>query len=195
MIREKDQKNPFIFCCSGGGGSIHQCPDWRKLHQGGSNQAEGSDQLQLLPVKMVEAHNNGDCRLRYPFSEGSYGWRYRYRTDHAVHDSVLPSTGSDFPAVTLATYVFIVFLIYKCHELAVFTLYRVLRASCLIVVWRSDSNILTFERIQGRLLYSGRECKTIAHEGAPKSFITIFDARVTTFINALILYMMGAEGV
>ena len=58
----------------------------------------------------------------------------------------------------------------------------------------ADSNILTFERIKDAL-YSGRTVKTAFYEGSSKSFITIFDAQVTTFICALILYMMGTGSV
>ena len=95
-------------------------------------------------------------------------------------------------AVTLATYVFIVFLIYNAMG-AVFTLSGI-AALVLGVGMAADSNILTFERIKDAL-YSGRSVKTAFYEGSSKSFITIFDAQVTTFICALILYMMGTGSV
>lgn len=95
-------------------------------------------------------------------------------------------------AVTLATYVFIVFLIYNAMG-AVFTLSGI-AALVLGVGMAADSNILTFERIKDAL-YSGRTVKTAFYEGSSKSFITIFDAQVTTFICALILYMMGTGSV
>jgi len=57
-----------------------------------------------------------------------------------------------------------------------------------------DSNILTFERIRDAL-YSGRSVRTAFYEGSSKSFITIFDAQVTTFISALILFEFGKGSV
>lgn len=91
-------------------------------------------------------------------------------------------------AITLATYVFVVFLIYNAMG-AVFTLSGI-AALVLGVGMAADSNILTFERIRDAL-YSGRSIKTAFYEGSSKSFITIFDAQVTTFICALILYLLG----
>ncbi len=57
-----------------------------------------------------------------------------------------------------------------------------------------DSNILTFERIKDAM-YSGRTVKTAFYEGSSKSFTTILDAQLTTFISALILYMFGTGSV
>ena len=57
-----------------------------------------------------------------------------------------------------------------------------------------DSNILTFERIKDAM-HSGRSVKTAFYEGSSKSFTTILDAQLTTFISALILYMFGTGSV
>lgn len=95
-------------------------------------------------------------------------------------------------AITLATYVFIVFLVYNAMG-AVFTLSGI-AALVLGVGMAADSNILTFERIRDAL-YSGRSIRSAFYEGSSKSFITIFDAQVTTFICALILYLMGTGSV
>lgn len=95
-------------------------------------------------------------------------------------------------AITLATYVFIVFLLYNAMG-AVFTLSGI-AALVLGVGMAADSNILTFERIKDAL-YSGRSVKTAFYEGSSKSFVTIFDAQFTTFICALILYLFGTGSV
>lgn len=91
-------------------------------------------------------------------------------------------------AITLGTYVFVVFLIFNAMG-AVFTLSGI-AALVLGVGMAADSNILTFERIRDAL-YSGRSVKTAFYEGSSKSFVTIFDAQFTTFICALILYIFG----
>ena len=95
-------------------------------------------------------------------------------------------------AVTIAAYVFVVFVLYNLMG-AVFTLSGI-AALVLGVVMAVDSNILTFERIRDAL-YSGRSVRTAFYEGSSKSFITIFDAQVTTFISALILFEFGKGSV
>ena len=95
-------------------------------------------------------------------------------------------------AVTIAAYVFVVFVLYNLMG-AVFTLSGI-AAVVLGVVMAVDSNILTFERIRDAL-YSGRSVRTAFYEGSSKSFITIFDAQVTTFISALILFEFGKGSV
>lgn len=95
-------------------------------------------------------------------------------------------------AITIAAYVFIVFLIYNAMG-AVFTLSGI-AALVLGVGMACDSNILTFERIKDAM-YSGRSVKTSFYEGSSKSFTTILDAQLTTFISALILYMFGTGSV
>lgn len=95
-------------------------------------------------------------------------------------------------AVTIAAYVFIVFMIYNAIG-AVFTLSGI-AALVLGVGMACDSNILTFERIKDAM-YSGRSVKTAFYEGSSKSFTTILDAQLTTFISALILYMFGTGSV
>ncbi len=95
-------------------------------------------------------------------------------------------------AVTIAAYVFVVFLVYNAMG-AVFTLSGI-AALVLGVGMACDSNILTFERIKDAM-YSGRSVKTAFYEGSSKSFTTILDAQLTTFISALILYMFGTGSV
>ena len=91
-------------------------------------------------------------------------------------------------AITLAAYVFVVFLIQNLMG-ATFTLSGI-AALVLGVGMAVDSNILTFERIKDSL-YTGRTVKKAFYEGSSKSFITILDAQITTFISALILYVFG----
>lgn len=95
-------------------------------------------------------------------------------------------------AITIAAYVFIVFLVYNAMG-AVFTLSGI-AALVLGVGMACDSNILTFERIRDAM-YSGRSVKSAFYEGSSKSFTTILDAQLTTFISALILYMFGTGSV
>ncbi len=95
-------------------------------------------------------------------------------------------------AITIASYVFVVFLINNLMG-AVFTLSGI-AALVLGVGMAVDSNILTFERIRDAL-YSGRSVKKAFYEGSSKSFITIFDAQFTTFISALILFIFGTGSV
>ena len=95
-------------------------------------------------------------------------------------------------AVTIAAYVFVVFVLYNLMG-AVFTLSGI-AALVLGVGMAVDSNILTFERIRDAL-YSGRSVRTAFYVGSSKSFITIFDAQVTTFISALILFEFGKGSV
>ncbi len=95
-------------------------------------------------------------------------------------------------AITIASYVFVVFLINNLMG-AVFTLSGI-AALVLGVGMAVDSNILTFERIRDAL-YSGRSVRKAFYEGSSKSFITIFDAQFTTFISALILFIFGTGSV
>lgn len=95
-------------------------------------------------------------------------------------------------AITIATYVFVVFLLYNGMG-AVFTLSGI-AALVLGVGMAVDSNILTFERIKDAM-YSGRSVKAAFHEGSSKSFRTILDAQLTTFISALILFIFGTGSV
>lgn len=94
--------------------------------------------------------------------------------------------------ITIASYIFTVFYIYNAIG-SVFTLSGI-AALILGVGMACDSNILTFERIKDSM-YKGRSVKTAFYEGSSKSFVTILDAQVTTFISALILFMFGTGSV
>lgn len=95
-------------------------------------------------------------------------------------------------AITIAAYIFMVFILYNAIG-AVFTLSGI-AALVLGVGMACDSNILMFERMK-EAMYSGRTIKTAFHEGSAKSFTTILDAQITTFISAIILYMFGTGSV
>ena len=90
-------------------------------------------------------------------------------------------------AITIATYLLVVFLINNLMG-AVFTLSGI-AALVLGVGMAVDSNILTFERIKDAL-YTGRSVKKAFYEGSSKSFVTILDAQFTTFIAAVILFIL-----
>jgi SecD/SecF fusion protein len=57
-----------------------------------------------------------------------------------------------------------------------------------------DANIITFERIKDEL-YLGRTLEKAYVEGHQLAFWTIFDSQFTTFIAALIMYIMGTGAV
>lgn len=146
-----------------------------------------------LPVKMIEKYSNA--------VSADYGINAFSKTMFAGSVGIilimlfmllyyrLPGLIS---VITLATYVFIVFLLYNAMG-AVFTLSGI-AALVLGVGMAADSNILTFERIKDSL-YAGRSVRSAFYEGSSKSFITIFDAQFTTFICAMILYLFGTGSV
>lgn len=53
-----------------------------------------------------------------------------------------------------------------------------------------DASVISFERIKDSL-YTGRSVKTAVQEGSQKAFVTIFDSQITTFIAAVILFILG----
>lgn len=95
-------------------------------------------------------------------------------------------------AITIAVYVFVVFFIYNAIG-SVFSLSGI-AALLLGVGMAVDSNIITFERIKDSM-YAGRSLKTAFYEGNSKSFTTILDSQLTTFISAIILYLLGTGSV
>ncbi len=95
-------------------------------------------------------------------------------------------------AITIAVYVFVVFFIYNAIG-SVFSLSGI-AALLLGVGMAVDSNIITFERIKDSM-YAGRSLKTAFYEGSSKSFTTILDSQLTTFISAIILYLLGTGSV
>lgn len=55
-----------------------------------------------------------------------------------------------------------------------------------------DANVLIFERIREEML-SGNSLRIALNNGYKKAFRTILDANVTTFITAMILYLVASE--
>lgn len=91
-------------------------------------------------------------------------------------------------ASMLCLYVFVVLFVYSLMG-GVFTLAGI-AALVLGVGMTVDANIITFERIKDEL-YSGHSVKNAVKAGQGLSFSTIFDAQITTFIAALIMYIFG----
>jgi SecD/SecF fusion protein len=54
-----------------------------------------------------------------------------------------------------------------------------------------DSNVIIFERIREELV-AGKTARTAVTAGYEKAFSTIFDANITTFLTAFILYKIGS---
>lgn len=57
-----------------------------------------------------------------------------------------------------------------------------------------DANVLIFERIREEIR-AGRPIQTAINEGYGRAFVTIADSNITTFITALILFMVGTGSV
>ncbi len=57
-----------------------------------------------------------------------------------------------------------------------------------------DANVLIYERIREELR-AGRPIQTAINEGYARAFVTILDSNITTFITALILFMVGTGAV
>lgn len=91
-------------------------------------------------------------------------------------------------AATIAGYTLVTLVIYTALG-GVFTLSGI-AGLVLGVGMAVDSSVITFERIKD-CLYQGRSVKQAYTEGTNKSFSTIFDSQLTTFISALILYTFG----
>ncbi|MGG3692899.1 protein translocase subunit SecDF [Heyndrickxia ginsengihumi] len=94
--------------------------------------------------------------------------------------------------VSLAIYIFLLLLIYRLIG-ATLTLPGV-AALVLGVGMAVDANIITYERIKEELRV-GKTIKSAFKAGYKSSFITIFDANLTTIIAAVILYIFGISSV
>lgn len=57
-----------------------------------------------------------------------------------------------------------------------------------------DANVLIYERIREEIR-AGRPIQTAINEGYGRAFVTIADSNITTFITALILFMVGTGAV
>lgn len=91
-------------------------------------------------------------------------------------------------AITISAYTLVTLLLYNLLG-GVFTLSGI-AGLVLGVGMAVDSSVITFERIKDGLL-QGRSVQVAYKEGISKSFSTIFDSQLTTFISAIILYTFG----
>lgn len=146
-----------------------------------------------LPVKMTEIYSNvvsadfGEDAFTKTVFAGAIGvlavmlfMIFYYR---------LPGVIS---AIALMTYVFVVMGTYNVMG-GVYTLSGI-AALVLGVGMTIDASVITFERIKDSLL-AGRSVRTAFKEGNQKAYSTIFDSQITTFISALILYVLGTGSV
>jgi SecD/SecF fusion protein len=93
-------------------------------------------------------------------------------------------------AASLATCVALIFVILSIFE-ATLTLPG-LAGLVLTVGMAVDANILIFERLREELRQKDIDVPTAIDAAFSRAFITILDANLTTFITALILYVIGS---
>jgi len=94
--------------------------------------------------------------------------------------------------VTLGIYIYTLLAVYDGLN-AVLTLPGI-AALLLGVAMSVDANIITFERIKEELKV-GRSLPAAFKEGSKTSFITIFDANITTLLTAVVLFIYGTSAV
>ncbi len=100
---------------------------------------------------------------------------------------LLPGFVADIALLMNIVFVLAVMVIFQ----ATFTLPGI--AGIILTIGMSvDANVLIFERIREEQL-AGATLKTAISNGYQRAFRTIFDANVTTFITAVILYMAASE--
>ena len=165
---------------------------------GNFTQAEAKELADLinsgsLPVKMTELYSNVvsaelgvDAFTKTVFA-GSMGYLAVLIFMIAVYR--LPGLIS---AIMLVLYLFAVLFIYNLMG-GVFTLPGI-AALVLGVGMTVDANVITFERIKDEL-YKGKSVRKAFDEGSKLAFGTIFDGQFTTFIAAVILYILGTGSV
>jgi SecD/SecF fusion protein len=146
-----------------------------------------------LPVKMAELYSNvvsaefGIAAFNQTLFAGIIGIFLVMAAMIIVYK--LPGIVS---AIMLFLYVFVVLFLYNSMG-GVFTLPGI-AALVLGVGMTVDANIITFERIKDEL-YLGRTLEKAYVEGHQLAFWTIFDSQFTTFIAALIMYILGTGAV
>jgi SecD/SecF fusion protein len=95
-------------------------------------------------------------------------------------------------SLSLLAYSFLVFLLFYLIG-GVLTLPGI-AAMVLGVGMAVDANVITFERLKEELL-TGRSLSKSFEIGNKRSFMTILDANITTFLVAVILYIFGQSSV
>ncbi len=94
--------------------------------------------------------------------------------------------------ITLIAYSYLVLVVFYVLEMTL-TLPGV-AAFILGVGMAVDANIITSERIKEEIRV-GRSVKGAVRAGSKRSFLTIFDANITTIIAAVVLFIFGTAGV
>ncbi|MEB6547976.1 protein translocase subunit SecDF [Heyndrickxia sporothermodurans] len=94
--------------------------------------------------------------------------------------------------VTLAIYIYLTLLVFQLIH-GVLTLPGI-AALILGVGMAVDANIITYERVKEELKV-GRSVKAAFAAGNKSSFMTIFDANITTILAAVILFVYGSSSV
>ncbi|MGL5977830.1 MAG: protein translocase subunit SecD [Erysipelotrichaceae bacterium] len=146
-----------------------------------------------LPVKMTEIYSNvvsadyGEEAFAQTMFAGAVGILLV-----AIFMILYYRLPGVISAIALITYVFVVMYVYNLMG-GVYTLSGI-AALVLGVGMTIDASVITFERIKDSLL-QGRSVKSAFKEGNSKAFSTIFDSQLTTFISALILYVLGTGSV
>lgn len=95
-------------------------------------------------------------------------------------------------SIMLVLYLFAVLFIYNLMG-GVFTLPGI-AALVMGVGMTVDANVITFERIKDEL-YAGKSVRKAFEQGSQEAFGTILDSQLTTFIAAVILYILGTGSV
>ncbi|TDL98203.1 protein translocase subunit SecDF [Macrococcus brunensis] len=94
--------------------------------------------------------------------------------------------------ITLSAYIYLTMLAFNMIN-GVLTLPGI-AALVLGVGMAVDANIIMYERIKDELRI-GRSLKQAYHKGSQSSFLTIFDANITTVLAALVLFFFGVSSV
>lgn len=146
-----------------------------------------------LPVKMTEIYSNV---VSADYGEEAFGKTVFAGAFGIIAVMIFMIAYYKIPgvvsAISLMTFVFAVMAAYNLMG-GVYTLSGI-AALVLGVGMTIDASVITFERIKDSLL-QGRTVRTAFKEGNQKAYSTIFDSQITTFISALILYILGTGSV
>lgn len=146
-----------------------------------------------LPVKMTEIYSNV---VSADYGEEAFGRTVFAGAFGIIAVMIFMIAYYKIPgvvsAISLMTYIFVVMAAYNLMG-GVYTLSGI-AALVLGVGMTIDASVITFERIKDSLL-QGRSVRTAFKEGNQKAYSTIFDSQITTFISALILYILGTGSV
>lgn len=173
---------------------VNKAIDGDAIIEGNFTEAEARELADLissgsLPVKMTEISSN--------VVSADYGLHALNKTALAGMVGILAIVlfmifvyriQGVIATIMFAVYMFAVFFIYSSIG-AVFTLTGI-AALVLGIGMTVDANIITFERVKDEL-YKGHSVKNAVKMGQSTSFMTIFDAQITTLIAGFIMYIFG----